>query len=70
MPAATDQHIGVRQQFVLAAQSDPGHPLTLGFDAGLRHTWAGFALLGYFVFLAWYVAVRPGLQRPVPGKET
>ncbi len=61
--------LGIGTAF-LAAQSDPGHPLTLGFDAGLRHTWAGFALLGYFVFLAWYVAVRPGLQRPVPGKET
>jgi putative OPT family oligopeptide transporter len=32
-----------------------------GFDAGFRHDWAGIALLLYFVFLAWYVAVRPGL---------
>lgn len=34
---------------------------TLGLDFGLRHTWAGFVLLGYLAFLAWYVAVRPGL---------
>ncbi|HUR62301.1 MAG TPA: oligopeptide transporter, OPT family [Candidatus Thermoplasmatota archaeon] len=32
-----------------------------GFDAGFRHDWAGIAMLLYFVFLAWYVAVRPAL---------
>ena len=35
----------------------------LGFDAGDRHTWAGLLLLGYLVFMAWYVAVRPGLAQ-------
>ncbi|HEX2066780.1 MAG TPA: oligopeptide transporter, OPT family, partial [Candidatus Thermoplasmatota archaeon] len=40
----------------LVAQDVP-----LGFDAGFRHDWAGIALLLYFVFLAWYAAVRPGL---------
>ncbi|MHB1260382.1 MAG: OPT family oligopeptide transporter [Thermoplasmatota archaeon] len=33
----------------------------LGFDAHDHHTWAGLLLLGYLVFMAWYVAVRPGL---------
>lgn len=36
--------------------------LGLGFDGGGRHTWAGLLLLAYLAFLAWYVAVRPGLQ--------
>ena len=35
----------------------------LGFDAHDHHTWAGFLLLGYLVFMAWYVAVRPGLAQ-------
>jgi hypothetical protein len=43
--------------------------LGLGFDAGDHHTWAGLLLLGYLVFLAWYVAVRPGLaQRRAEGR--
>lgn len=43
--------------------------LGLGIDAHDRHTWAGLLLLGYLVFLAWYVAVRPGLaQRRAQGR--
>jgi putative OPT family oligopeptide transporter len=40
----------------LVAQNVP-----TGFNAHEHHDWAGIALLLYFVFLAWYVAVRPGL---------
>ena len=40
------------------------------FGAGERHDWGGFLLLGYLVFMVWYLAVRPGLaqRRAVPGK--
>jgi putative OPT family oligopeptide transporter len=40
----------------------------LGFDAGDRHTWAGLLLLGYLVFLSYYVAIRPGLARRREGR--
>jgi putative OPT family oligopeptide transporter len=30
------------------------------FGAGERHDWAGFLLLAYLAFVAWYVAIRPG----------
>ncbi|HUR26079.1 MAG TPA: oligopeptide transporter, OPT family [Candidatus Thermoplasmatota archaeon] len=33
------------------------------FSAGERHDWGGFLLLAYLVFMAWYVAIRPGLQQ-------
>jgi putative OPT family oligopeptide transporter len=40
--------------------------LTLGFDLGDRHVWAGFLIMGYVTFLAWYVAVRGAMMRPPP----
>jgi putative OPT family oligopeptide transporter len=33
--------------------------VSTGFSAHEGHAWAGLLLLGYFVFLAYYVAVRP-----------
>ena len=41
----------------LAAQK-----LELPFGAGERHAWAGILLLLYFVFLGWYLAIRPGMK--------
>lgn len=32
----------------------------LGFDAGERHDWAGLVMIGYLVFLLYYLAIRPG----------
>ncbi len=49
--------LGILTAF-LVAQNVP-----TGFDAGERHDWGGLLLLLYLVFLAWYVAVRPGLVR-------
>lgn len=37
--------------------------LTLGIDFHERYTWAGFVLMAYIVFLAWYVSIRPGMLR-------
>jgi putative OPT family oligopeptide transporter len=35
--------------------------LSLGFDAHERHAWGGLLLLGYLVFLAAYLGMRPGM---------
>ena len=41
--------------------------MTMGFDAHDRHTWAGLLLLGYLVFLVWYLTIRPGLRHKPGG---
>jgi putative OPT family oligopeptide transporter len=55
--------LGIGTAFLAANQA------TLGYDAGGRHAWAGLLLLGYLVFLVWYLTIRPGLRHR-PGGDT